>query len=127
MQHSCAHWVQSLLYRYSFSATLIALLVIAVLSLWPREHLGGSDGAEISLHILVYALAVLPMSAAPTTTFFWGALLALFWGLVLEFLQPAVGLDASLGNLIANSVGIMLGFLLGGATQLALRAAERSR
>ena len=127
MQHARAIRFQNLLCRYSFATTLTALFAIAVLSLGPLGHLGGSEGVEITLHILLYAIAVLPVSAAPIATYYWASLLALLLGLVLEFLQPAVGLDANLGNLIANSVGIMIGFLLGRAIQLALGAAERSR
>jgi hypothetical protein len=91
-------------------ATLIGLAAISLASLSPVGSSGDPGSANKTMHVVAYALTVLPLSAVPSRPRFGIALGALFWSGSIELLQPLVGRSASSLDLVANIVGILLGF-----------------
>ncbi len=83
------------------------------------SHLVHGDGQSIHpldklLHLVAYAILALTFTLGFKRRLHALVLLALnLMGLLIEFLQPSFGRTLDLGDLVANVVGSLFGFLLG--------------
>lgn len=108
------HSVLSALERYAVVLSLIALALITAGSLLPRESGGGAGGLDKLLHMLAYAVAVMPIALLPYRKRIAFGIGVLVWSGAIEVVQPLVGRTASLLDFWANAVGILLGLFVGG-------------
>ena len=99
--------------RYGLVLSLIALAVITGGSLVPRESGGDVGSADKVLHLVAYAVAILPLTQHKTQTRLIFAIGVLIWSGAIELVQPFVGRSASLLDLASNAVGLLLGLALG--------------
>ena len=99
--------------RYGVVLSLIALAVITGGSLVPRESGGDVGSADKVLHLLAYAVAILPLTQHKTQPRLIFAMGVLIWSGAIELVQPFVGRSANLMDLAANAVGLSLGLALG--------------
>ncbi|MEL7014096.1 MAG: hypothetical protein AAFO72_12550 [Pseudomonadota bacterium] len=106
--------VLSALDRYAAVLSLIAVALITAASLLPSQSAGGPGGMDKLLHLLAYAVAVMPISQLPHRKRIAFGIGVLVWSGVIEFVQPLVGRTASLLDFWANAVGILLGLFVGG-------------
>lgn len=106
--------------RLSVSATLIALAAISVASLSPVGSAGDPGSADKTMHVLAYALAVIPLAAVPPKPRLRIALGAIIWSGAIELLQPFVGRTANFSDLMANATGVLLGLGLAALCRLIL-------
>ncbi len=102
--------IPSWLVRLSIIATLITLAAISVASLSPVGGAGDPGSADKTMHVLAYALAILPLAAVPSRPRLGIALGALIWSGAIELLQSLVGRSSSFSDLMANAAGVFLGF-----------------
>jgi len=98
--------------RISVIATLIALAAILVASLSPVDSAGDPGSADKTMHVIAYAIAVIPLAAAPLKSRLRIALGALIWSGTIELVQPLVGRSASFSDLMANATGVLLGLFV---------------
>ena len=99
--------------RYGVVLSLIALAVITGGSLVPRESGGDVGSADKVLHLVAYAVAILPLTQHKTQTRLIFAIGVLIWSGAIELVQPFVGRSASLLDLASNAAGLLLGLALG--------------
>ncbi|MEO0781423.1 MAG: hypothetical protein AAFZ46_06640 [Pseudomonadota bacterium] len=99
--------------RYGVVLSLIALAVITGGSLVPHESGGDVGSADKVLHLVAYAVAILPLTQHKTQTRLIFAIGVLIWSGAIELVQPFVGRSASLLDLASNAAGLLLGLALG--------------
>ena len=107
------HDLLSVFERYGVVLSLIALAVITGGSLVPRESGGDVGSADKVLHLVAYAVAILPLTQHKTQTRLIFAIGVLIWSGAIELVQPFVGRSASLLDLASNAAGLLLGLALG--------------
>lgn len=93
--------------------TALLALSVCVFALVPRPALTGLPGRDTYHHALAFAALVLPAAAlAPR---FLPPLLPLLmgFGVLIEILQPLVGRDGEIRDLVADGAGLVAGLILG--------------
>ena len=98
---------------YWLAITLFILFVITFLSLLPMDELPKVAGSDKLHHLLAYA--GLMFWVALRKPRYWLALLFFFmaWGGAIELIQPYVNRYAEWLDFLVNSVGLLLGVLVG--------------
>lgn len=89
------------------------LLLIAAGSLSPVEQLPDVPGSDKTHHVLAYALLMLPTGLAKPRYWWLWAMFFLCCSGAIELLQPYVNRFAQWLDLLANSVGLLCGFIIG--------------
>ncbi len=93
--------------------TVFALLVITTLSLWPANQLPNVVGGD-KLHHLVAYMGLMCLVALPKPKYWlWLAVLFIAWSGVIELIQPSVNRYAEWLDFGVNTLGIVLGAVLG--------------
>jgi len=98
--------------RLALTTTALLAIVIAVLSLYPVPPLR-VPGSDKTYHFLAYAALVLPISMARPLYAPLIFLIASFYGLAIEFVQPATGRMFESEDLVANTLGAAAGSIIG--------------
>ncbi len=93
----------------------MVLGAITVLSLIPLPH-GHGAGSGLNddkvQHLIAYGSLALPVALARPRGWVWVLLGMAAWGGMIEILQPYVNREANLPDLVANGMGVVLGFLV---------------
>lgn len=106
--------------RFYKLLTLILVVVIAALSLWPVESLPAVPGTDKTHHFIGYAALIFPTAVAyfikniqlfNKRLFFVWCLMVLYSGLI-ELIQPYVNRYGEWLDLAANSIGLLCGVIL---------------
>lgn len=87
--------------------------LIAFLSIGFENSSGISFGPDKLLHVIGYACFVLPMAATQPRSLFWFLPTAMFFGVIIELVQPYFGRSSEGLDMIANATGLGLGALIG--------------
>jgi VanZ family protein len=93
-------------------STAILAVVIAVLTLVPRE-ISGAQGSDKAYHFIAFAALAFPLAFAgqrPVSLIF---LAAVAYGGMIEVLQPLTGRTADSADLFADALGALFGVVLG--------------
>jgi VanZ family protein len=77
-------------------------------------------------HFLAYAGVALPIALARPRHWGWLLLGLIGWSLMIECVQPLVGRDRDLRDLLANSMGVLLALAISEALRRASFALRRS-
>lgn len=94
-------------------ATAGIAVAIGYTTLMPMPALPGPPGNDKVAHILAFALLTLPLSLVAPRSLLWLMPLALVFGGAIEMIQPYVGRDRELADLIADGIGILAGAAVG--------------
>ncbi|MEH6825284.1 MAG: hypothetical protein V7629_15365 [Motiliproteus sp.] len=94
--------------------TLLNLLAITTLSLWPVEYLPDAPGSDKTHHLIAYALLMFPAALAKPKYGLLLGLLCIGWSGAIELIQPYVNRYAEWLDMAANGVGVALGYSLAG-------------
>jgi VanZ family protein len=118
------------LHRPALILTALIALAIAGLSFVPVVDLPApaqpqTTRAAMNQHMLAYAVLVLPAIATRPAAALWLAPAAFGFGVLIEFVQPFVGRERSVGDMIANSIGIATGAALALAAHVLLARLRR--
>lgn len=105
--------IRILLIRYYKSLTVVLLLSISILSLYPLPELPKVPGSDKTFHLLAYAVLAFPVSFARPNAYFRIILFFMLWSGVIELIQPYVNRTRELEDLLANGAGLFLGFIVG--------------
>ncbi len=95
----------------TLSVLLIAL--ITVLSLFPVEELPKIQGNDKLHHFIAYCAAILPVAVARRRLAIWLAPAIVLYSGLIELLQPFSNRYAEWADLGANTLGVMVGTLIG--------------
>ncbi len=99
--------------RYWLVITLLVLLLITGLSLWPLAQLPVIPGSDKTHHVLAYTVLMLPSALRQPRYWLWMAAAFIAYGGMIELLQPLSNRYAEWLDFAANSSGVLLGALLG--------------
>ena len=106
------------LHRPALVVCALLAAVIAALSFVPVTELPGpaqpqSTSTARLQHVLAYAALVFPALATRPAAALWVLPAAVGYGAVIELLQPLVGRERAVADMIANAIGAGIGALLG--------------
>jgi VanZ family protein len=99
---------------YWVAFTLVNLVVITTLSLWPLEHLPSVPGTDKTHHFVAYAALMFPAALRKPDKWIVIGLLFLAYGGAIELLQPYVNRYGEWLDMAANSVGLVCGLIVAG-------------
>lgn len=100
-----AHWIV---------ITLVTLVAITFLSLWPLKQLPPVPGTDKSHHLIAYAFLMLPVALRRPKNWMLIGLLFIAYSGTIELLQPYVNRYGEWLDMLANSAGVMCGALAAG-------------
>ncbi|TMV06467.1 VanZ family protein [Ruegeria sediminis] len=103
--------IQTLFARAGFPMTLLLMLVITVASLMPKGSAGDPGSADKQMHVIAYALAVLPAAVGASGPVVGLAAGIVAWGIAIELIQPLVGRSMNIADIAANTSGVLAGLL----------------
>jgi VanZ family protein len=108
----------------ALALTAVIALAIAGLTLTPSISPPpmGLALTDKAYHAIAFAALVLPAAAVFRGRLLWIATVAFLYGAMIEVVQPFVGRGAEWADLAANTVGILLGILLGSIIHAMARA-----
>lgn len=94
---------------YWWQISLLALVLITGVSLYPAEQLPHVPGSDKTHHFIAYGLLALPVALARPR--YWWAIVVgyVFYGGLIELVQPMVNRYGEWLDLVANSFGVLLG------------------
>ena len=98
------HWI---------ALTVLLLMGITFLSLWPLPKLPDLPGNDKTGHFLAYATLMLPAAIRRPKYWLLVGLLFIAYSGVIELIQPFVNRCGEWLDLVANTTGILLGALIG--------------
>lgn len=98
-----------LIQRYWLMLTLVMLVLVTSLSLWPVKHVPQVPGGDKLHHFVAYAGLIFPLALSRPRHWLLPALGFLLWSAVIELLQPSVNRYAEWHDLFANLGGIASG------------------
>lgn len=97
---------------YWKALTVIFLLAITLLSLWPLEELPTVPGTDKTHHVIAYGFLMLPTALRrPKNWHLIGLLFIVYSGLI-ECLQPYVNRYGEWLDMAANTAGIIAGIVV---------------
>lgn len=95
-------------------STLAIAVLIGILTLTPTPHLPRGDFHWDKLaHLVAFLVLVLPTAALWPRVAAWVGVLAVLYGGAIEVIQPFTGRSAEFADLLADGIGVALGFILG--------------
>lgn len=92
--------------------TLMMLVVITFLSLWPLDESPSVPGTDKTHHLIAYALLMLPTAIRKPKNWMLLSLFFIVYSGGIELLQPYVNRYAAWMDLAANAAGIGCGLLM---------------
>lgn len=102
----------NLIQKYWLHITIILLISIATLSLWPATQLPSVPGTDKTHHFIAYATLVIPAALKhPKYSLFFVIFFIAFSG-AIELIQPYANRYAEWLDLLANTIGLICGWLL---------------
>ncbi|MBL4942566.1 MAG: VanZ family protein [Colwellia sp.] len=102
----------TLIQKYCWHLTLMLLVSIATLSLWPVTYLPNVPGTDKTHHFIAYAALMLPTALKrPKHTLAIAVGFIAFSG-AIELIQPFVNRYGEWLDMAANTIGLFCGWLL---------------
>jgi VanZ family protein len=101
-----------LIQKYCFHITLILLISICTLSLWPAASLPNVPGTDKSHHFIAYAALMLPTALRQPKQWFIITIAFLTFSGAIELIQPYVNRYGEWLDMAANALGLLCGFIL---------------
>ena len=93
--------------------TILLLLVIAFLSLYPLPKLPEFHGTDKTHHLFAYFLLAFPTGLQKPNKWVLFILLFIIFGGVIEVIQPYVNRYGEWLDFLANTIGVIFGFFVG--------------
>ncbi|MGL1958081.1 MAG: VanZ family protein [Colwellia sp.] len=104
--------ITNLIKTYWSIITLIMLIGIATLSLWPAAYLPEFPGTDKTHHFIAYAVLMLPVALRKPKYWLLVAIGFIAFSGIIELIQPYVNRYGEWLDLLANSLGVLLGIAL---------------
>lgn len=97
------HWI---------AFTIVNLLVITILSLWPLGTLPSVPGTDKSHHLIAYAALVFPTALRKPDKWIMICLLFIAYSGAIELVQPYVNRYGEWLDMAANTLGVFCGLII---------------
>jgi len=101
-----------LIQKYWLQITLILLVSIAALSLWPVAYLPSVPGTDKSHHFIAYTALMLPTALRQPKHWLMITFAFLAFSGAIELIQPYVNRYGEWLDMAANTFGLVCGFSL---------------
>ena len=101
-----------LIQKYWLYITVLLLVSIATLSLWPAAHLPNVPGTDKTHHFIAYAALVFPTALKRPKEYLSIILIFLAFSGAIELIQPYVNRYGEWLDMLANTLGLFIGWLL---------------
>lgn len=101
-----------LIQKYWLHITILLLVSIATLSLWPAAYLPEVPGTDKTHHFIAYAALMLPTALRKPKYWLTLTLLFLAFSGAIELIQPYVNRYGEWLDMAANASGLVCGFIL---------------
>lgn len=101
-----------LIQKYWLHITILLLVSIATLSLWPATYLPKVPGTDKTHHFIAYAALMLPTTLRQPKYWLIIALAFLAFSGLIELIQPYVNRYGEWLDMAANAFGLFCGFIL---------------
>lgn len=101
-----------LIQKYWLHITLMLLVSIATLSLWPVAHLPSVPGTDKTHHFIAYAALMLPTALRQPKHWLIITFGFLAFSGAIELIQPYVNRYGEWLDMAANAWGLICGFIL---------------
>ena len=98
--------------KYWFHITLLLLISIATLSLWPASYLPKVPGTDKTRHFIAYAALILPTAIKQPKNILVITLGFITFSGAIELIQPYVNRYGEWLDMAANATGLFCGWLL---------------
>jgi len=92
--------------------TLVTLVIITTLSLWPLENLPSVPGTDKTHHLIAYAVLMFPTALRKPHKWIMIGLLFIAYSGAIELLQPYVNRYGEWLDMAANTLGIFCGLII---------------
>ena len=92
--------------------TLLTLVVITTLSLWPLENLPSVPGTDKTHHLIAYAVLMFPAALRKPDKWIMFGLLFIAYSGAIELLQPYVNRYGEWLDMAANAGGLVCGLIV---------------
>lgn len=92
--------------------TLVTLVIITTLSLWPLEKLPSVPGTDKIHHLIAYAVLMFPTALRKPDKWIMIGLLFIAYSGVIELLQPYVNRYGEWLDMAANTIGVICGLIV---------------
>lgn len=102
-----------LIEKFWWQLSLLIMISITAFSLWPADSLPQVPGTDKTHHFIAYALLVLPTALKQPKYWRVIALAFIAFSGLIELIQPYVNRYGEWLDLLANTVGIGCGIVLG--------------
>ena len=98
--------------NYWIVFTLLTLAAITILSLYPLEHLPPVPGSDKTHHFIAYGALMFPVALRKPKYWPLIGLFFVFWSGGIELIQPYVNRYGEWLDMLANTLGLISGWLL---------------
>lgn len=98
--------------KYWILFTILILLAITFLSLWPLSKLPSVPGSDKTHHIIAYAFLAFPVALKRPKKWISIIFFFIFYSGLIELVQPYVNRYGEWLDLLANTIGLLSGLLL---------------
>lgn len=102
----------NLIQKYWLHITLLLLVSIATLSLWPVESLPSVPGTDKNHHFIAYAALMLPTALRQPKQWLMITLAFLIFSGAIELIQPYVNRYGEWLDMAANAFGLVCGLFI---------------
>jgi VanZ family protein len=102
----------SLIQKYWLYITVLLLVSIATLSLWPAAYLPKVPGTDKAHHFIAYAALMLPTALRQPKHWLLIAFAFLAFSGLIELIQPYVNRYGEWLDMAANTFGLFCGLIL---------------
>jgi VanZ family protein len=92
--------------------TLLTLVVITTLSLWPLESLPSVPGTDKTHHLIAYAVLMFPTALRKPDKWIMFGILFIAYSGAIELLQPYVNRYGEWMDMAANAAGLVCGLIV---------------
>ena len=101
-----------LIQKYWLHLTFILLVSITTLSLWPAAHLPSVPGTDKTHHFIGYAALIFPTAVKRPKYYLTIIVSFIAFSGAIELIQPYVNRYGEWLDMMANTLGLMCGWLL---------------
>ncbi|OQY24942.1 MAG: hypothetical protein B6I37_02435 [Desulfobacteraceae bacterium 4572_35.2] len=105
--------ILNIILRYWQVITVLTLVTITMLSLWPVATLPAVPGSDKTHHFIAYAALMFPVALRKPRYWLMIGILFIAWSGMIELIQPYVNRYGEWLDMAANTGGITIGLLAG--------------
>jgi VanZ family protein len=101
-----------LIQKYWLQLTIIQIVCISTLSLWPAVQLPSVPGSDKTHHFLAYAALIFPTVLTKPKYYFSIIIGFIIFSGAIEVIQPYVNRYGEWLDMLANTLGLFCGWIL---------------